>query len=245
VRAAFQAIIDYGIEEENWNKPFIEFAREGLEAGYPSMIGGQSHAPFDILADTLRGTRGIVRDMYRQPEKILKAIEILTPMNIDIGVRMANMSRNPVVFFALHKGDDVFMSDAQFQKFYWPSLKKVVLGLINEGIVPCLFAEGKYTNRLDLITDLPKGKVYWHFDQTDMDKAKKLLGGKACITGNVPSSLLITGTPEAVKEYCRHLIEVCGKGGGFILTGGASIDKGNPDNLRAMMKAVEEYGVYK
>lgn len=245
VRAAFQAIIDYGIEEEKWNKPFMEFTREGLEAGYPSMMGGQSHAPFDILADTLRGTRGIFRDMYRQPEKILEAIEILTPMNIDIGVRMANMSRNPVVFFALHKGDDAFMSDAQFQKFYWPSLRKVVIGLINEGIVPCLFAEGKYTNRLDLITDLPKGKAYWHFDQTDMDKAKRLLGGKACIAGNVPASLLITGTPKAVKEYCRHLIEVCGQGGGYILTSGAGIDKGNPDNLRAMIEAALEYGVYK
>ena len=102
VRAAYQAIIDYGIEEEKWHKPFIEFAREGLEAGYPSMMGGQSHAPFDILADTLRGTKGIFQDMYRQPEKILEAIEILTPMNIDIGVRMADMTRNPVVFFALH-----------------------------------------------------------------------------------------------------------------------------------------------
>jgi uroporphyrinogen-III decarboxylase len=61
----------------------------------------------------------------------------------------------------------------------------------------------------------------------------------------VPSSLLCTGTPQAVKEYCRKLIEVCGKGGGFILTGGASIDKGNPDNLRAMIEAVEEYGSYK
>ncbi len=134
VRAAFQAIIDYGIEEENWNKPFMEFAREGLEAGYPSFFGGQSHAPFDILADTLRGTRGIVMDMYRQPEKVLEAIEMLIPMNINVGVQMANASRNPIVFFALHKGDDVFMSDAQFLKFYWPSLKKVVLGLIEEGM---------------------------------------------------------------------------------------------------------------
>jgi uroporphyrinogen-III decarboxylase len=85
----------------------------------------------------------------------------------------------------------------------------------------------------------------WHFDQTDMARAKKILGGTACIAGNVPASLLRTGTPRAVKEYCRKLIEVCGKGGGFILTGGASIDKGNPDNLRAMMEATEEYGVYK
>jgi hypothetical protein len=245
VRAAFQAIIDYGKEEEEWNKPFMAFMREGLEAGYPSMMGGQAHAPFDILADTLRGTRGIVMDMYRQPEKVLEAIEVLTPMNIDIGVRQANMSRNPVVFFALHKGDDVFMSDAQFQKFYWPSLKKVVLGLVEEGITPCLFAEGKYTNRLDLITDLPKGKVYWHFDQTDMKKAKKLLGGKACIAGNIPSSLIITGTPAQMKAYCKDLIETCAPGGGYILTSGAGGHKGNVDNVRAIVEAVKEYGVYK
>lgn len=245
VRAAFQAIIDYGKEEEEWNRPFMAFMREGLEAGYPGMMGGQAHAPFDILADTLRGTRGIVRDMFRQPEKVLEAIDVLTPMNIDIGVRQANMSRNPVVFFALHKGDDVFMSDAQFQKFYWPSLKKVVLGLIDEGIVPCLFAEGKYTNRLDLITDLPKGKVYWHFDQTDMHKAKKLLGGKACIAGNIPSSLIITGTPQAMKAYCKDLIEVCGEGGGFVLTSGAGGHKGNVECVRAIVEAVNEYGWYK
>jgi uroporphyrinogen-III decarboxylase len=136
------------------------------------------------------------------------------------------------------------MSEAQFRKFYWHSLREVVLGLIEEGCVPFLFAEGRYNNRLDIIKDLPVGKVLWHFDQTDMDKAKKVLGGRACIAGNVPTSLLLTGTPQAVKNYCRHLIEVCGEGGGFILTGGASIDKGNPDNLRAMIEAVEEYGIY-
>jgi uroporphyrinogen-III decarboxylase len=193
----------------------------------------------------LRGTKGIVRDMYRQPDKILEAIEVLTPMNIEIGVRQANRSRNPVVFFALHKGDDVFMSDAQFQKFYWPGLKKVCLGLIEEGITPCLFAEGKYTNRLDLVSDLPKGKVYWHFDQTDMKKAKRLLGGKACIAGNIPSSLLITGTPAQMKAYCKDLIEVCGKDGGFVLTAGAGGHKGNPDCVRAIVEAVNEYGWYK
>ena len=245
VRAAFQAIIDYGKEVEEWSKPALVFAREVREAGYPSFFGGQSHAPFDILADTLRGTRGIVRDMYRQPEKILEAIDVLVPMNIDIGIRQANQSRNPIVFFALHKGDDTFMSDAQFQKFYWPGLKAVVLGLIEEGITPCLFAEGKYTNRLDLINDLPRGKVYWHFDQTDMKKAKQLLGGKACIAGNIPSSLVITGTPPEMKAYCKELIEVCGKGGGYVLTSGASSHKGNPDNIRAIIEAVNEYGYYR
>jgi uroporphyrinogen-III decarboxylase len=63
--------------------------------------------------------------------------------------------------------------------------------------------------------------------------------------GNVPTSVMITGTTKQVKEYCRKLIEDCAPGGGYILTGGASVDNGNADNLRAMQESVEEYGYYK
>jgi uroporphyrinogen-III decarboxylase len=79
----------------------------------------------------------------------------------------------------------------------------------------------------------------------DMAKAKKVLGDNACIAGNLPVSVLCTGTPQQVKEGCRKLIETCAHGGGYILTGAASINEGNPDNLRAMMQAAQEYGVYK
>jgi len=41
--------------------------------------------------------------------------------------------------------------------------------------------------------------------------------------------------------YCRKLIEFCGEGGGFILTGVASIDNGSAENMRAMTEAVLEY----
>jgi hypothetical protein len=243
-RAALQAIIDYGQTIAEWQKPIIEFHQMATAAGFPSFMGGQSHAPFDILGDTLRGTRGIVMDMYRQPETLLKTMKMLVSMNIEVGVHMANASGKPIVFFALHKGDDTFMSDDQFKKFYWPTLREVIIGLINDGCIPMLFAEGKYNNRLKIIKDLPRGKVMWHFDKTDMFRAKEILGDTCCIAGNVPTSLLRTGTPQAVKEYCRKLIEVCGKGGGFILTGGASIDKGDADNLRVMIEAVEEFGTY-
>jgi hypothetical protein len=244
VRKAYQAIIDFGEETAKWMGPLMQFDREAMAAGYPSMFGGQSHAPFDILADTMRGTKGVILDMYRQPAKLLAAIEKVTPMNIAVGIDGANMSGKPIVFFALHKGDDTFMSSAQYEKFYWPTFRRVILGLIEEGLVPLLFAEGRYDNRLEIIKDLPRGKVIWHFDRTDMFRAKKILGDNACIAGNVPASLLCTGTPREVKEYCRKLIEVCGEGGGFILTGGASIDKGDPGNLRAMTEAAMEYGVY-
>jgi uroporphyrinogen-III decarboxylase len=137
------------------------------------------------------------------------------------------------------------MSPKQFEKFYWPSLKKVIQGLIKEGIRPELFAEGTYNSRLETVNEFSKAEVSWLFDRTDMAAAKKILGSTCCISGNVPSSLMVTGSPAEVKEYCRKLIDVCAPGGGFILTGGAHVDQGNPDNLRAMMEAAKEYGRYK
>jgi uroporphyrinogen-III decarboxylase len=184
-------------------------------------------------------------DMYRQPEKLLKAIDVITDLTIDSLVSRANASRVTTVGFPLHKGADGFMSAKQFETFYWPSLRKVCLALIDEGIVPSLFAEGSYMTRLEAVNEFPRGAVAWRFDRTDMATAKKVLGDKCCISGNVPTSLLSTGTAQGVKEYCRNLIEACAPGGGYILSAGASVDQAPPENLRAMMEAAKEYGVYK
>ena len=108
-----------------------------------------------------------------------------------------------------------------------------------------LFAEGRYESRLERVNDLPKGWVIWHLDQTDMRKAKSVLGENCCLMGNVPSSLMVTSTSDEVRQYCRELIEICGEGGGYILAGGCSTTESKEDNLRAMMQAAVEYGSYK
>ncbi|MBN1368191.1 MAG: hypothetical protein JW967_09745 [Dehalococcoidales bacterium] len=245
VQKSFQAILDATKEMAKMMITPMEVAQEAFSLGYPTLMSNmQAHAPFDILADTLRGTRGIIMDMFRQPEKILEAMDKITPGIIEMVLANASRSKSPIVFFALHKGDDNFISDAQFAEFYWPHFKKVILAFVNEGLVPLLFAEGSYNRRLEIISDLPRASVIWLFDRTDMFKAKEVLGDTACISGNVPASLMYTGTPGEVKEYCRKLIEVCGKGGGFILSGGASVDKVNPGNFYAMMDAAKEYGVF-
>jgi uroporphyrinogen-III decarboxylase len=245
VRAAFQAIIDAGKEMEKWQKAVDDCNTEARAAGFPSLRGGMGVAPFDTIADSLRGTQGAILDMYRQPDKVLEATEKIADLTIENAISTANESQGLMVSFPLHKGDDTFMSQKQFETFYWPTLKKVILALINEGLMVMLFAEGRYEMRLETIKDLPKGWTQWQFDQTDMAKAKEILGDTACISGNVPASLVCTGTPQEIKEYCRKLIEVCGKGGGYILTGGASATEAPAENLRAIMEAAKEYGVYK
>lgn len=245
VQAAFQALLEAGRETVKWAQAVGQVTQEALELGYPVIAGGLAKAPFDTLGDTLRGTQAIFTDMYRQPDKLHEAMNRIAALTLDSAIATANSSGVPVVMMPLHKGADGFMSVKQYETFYWPTLKKVVMGLVNEGILPILFAEGSYNNRLDIIKELPKAAVAWYFDQTDMARAKKVLGDRACIIGNVPTSLVMTGTPQEVKEYCRRLIEVCGPGGGYILAGGANIDTGNPENLRAMMEAAREYGTYR
>jgi uroporphyrinogen-III decarboxylase len=244
VQNALKALIEAGNEAMEWIKQIMGFEMEARGMGFPTAIGGAAKAPFDILADTLRGTRGMMIDMYRRPEKILKAVEKITPLYIKQGVGMASFAGNPVVFIPLHKGADGFMSDEQFRTFYWPSLKALILGLANEGCVPFLFCEGGYNTRLKYLTELPKASCFWIFDRTDMAKAKETLGGTLCIGGNVPAGMILTGTAEEVKAYCRKLIDVAGKGGGYIMAFGTSMDEGKPDTIHAMIDFTKEYGVY-
>jgi hypothetical protein len=212
--------------------------------GFPGYWGGASKAPFDILGDTLRGTREVIIDMYRRPEKVIAACERLVPVAIDWALKRPGGVVTPVVFLPLHKGADGFMNDQQFHTFYWPTLKAVLLGLIEEGCIPFLFAEGRYGSRLEAIMDLPKGKTVWLFDQTDMAKAKQTIGQVACIEGNVPLSLLYAGTADETAAYVRNLIEVAGEGGGYVVDIGAVADGGKDENLHAMVQTAMEYGRY-
>lgn len=246
IRKVFQTLMDLSDEFKQHQAAIMEVSNISIARGYPSLFGGvMAQAPYDYFADMQRGTKGIVTDLYRQPDKLLEAIDIQLNLTINTTIKNFPMTNCPICMMPLHKGDDAFMSDKQFEKFYWPSLRKLFLAMIEEGLVPFPFAEGRYNNRLTQITDTPKSSVVWYFDQTDMAQAKKFLGNVSCIVGNVPASIVMTGTAKQVKDNCRQLIEICAPGGGYILAGGASIDKGNIENLRAMMEAAYDYGTYK
>ena len=81
-------------------------------------------------------------------------------------------------------------------------------------------------------------------DTTDIFRAKEVLRDHICIEGNVPSSLLQVGSVQDVKDHCKQLIDVVGKGGGFILAPRSSTDEVKPENMKAMIEFTQEYGKY-
>jgi hypothetical protein len=244
IRSALGALMEAGEEANTWLKAARQINGSIMGKGYPAFSAGVTKAPYDVIGDTLRGTRGVVMDLFRRPDELQEACERLIPFMVKSGVAACKANGNIMPFIPLHKGADGFMSDKHFKTFYWPTLRKLIIGLVNEGIVPQLFAEGSYNERLEVICDIPKGKTVWWFDLTDMEKAKKTVGRVACIAGNVPLSLLCTATPDDVKGYCMKLIDVAGREGGFILSSGAGMQGAKAENVKAMIDIGKQYGIY-
>ena len=214
--------------------------------GAPGVMGGITFTPFDIIGDTMRGTRGIMLDMYHHPDKLIAACEAITPFSIQMATQSSMMSGNPYIIIPLHKGADGFMSNEQFEKFYWPTFKAQLLGIIEAGLIPIPFVEGSYNQRLDIIAEsgLPAGKTAWMFDQSDMKAVKKKFGSWACIGGNVPASLFATGTAQEMEDYCKNLMDIAAPGGGFFLAPGAVVDHAKIENVHAFINSTKKYGVY-
>jgi uroporphyrinogen-III decarboxylase len=244
VSAALEKLIKAGKEMAKWRPKMKAFFEEIEKSGFPLYGAAGATIPFDHLSYHMRGLRGIYIDMYRQPEKLIEVFDWLVQIQIKKSVANAKRSDNKRINFALHRGADNFMSAKQFEKFYWPYVKKLVKVLVDEGLTPCLFVEGDYTSRLEYFLELPKGKVLGRFDATDLFRAKEILKGHMCIMGNVPTSLLQIGTIQDIEDYCKNLIDVVGKDGGFIMAPRSTPDEANPENLKAMVNFTKKYGVY-
>lgn len=244
IAGAFQALQKAAAEASKWLTHVREEMQIITSKGFPDILGGHAAAPFDVIGDWFRGTRGIMMDMYRHPDKLLATMERLVPIQVSMGANLSKRMGKPVVMLMLHKGLDSFMSNEQYKTFYWPTLRKVMVGLIEEGLVPMPLFEGSYTSRLEIIRDIPRGKAIYWFEEVDIYKAKEILGDTVCFRGNVPGSLLYAGTPQQVKDYVKELIDVVGKNGGLMVDSGIWFDEARHENVKAMVDFTKEYGVY-
>lgn len=253
---ALEALTAAGREAMAFNEALKNYTIEMVGLGYPPRYLAGCSAPFDFFGDYMRGTVGRMLDMYRHGEKLKEAVEKVTPMILEQVLARANarldlleavmpgVSHPRHVGMHLHGGAGGLMSNSQFKEFYWPTLKKILLDLIETGFTPYMFSEGVYDDRLEIIKDLPEGKVVWHIEE-DIFKAKEILGGTCCIEGGPPASIMGKGTEDDVKAYARKLIDVCGKGGGFIMGVAHSLLDAKFENVKALSDFTKEYGAYR
>ncbi|MDP6173326.1 MAG: uroporphyrinogen decarboxylase family protein, partial [Rhodospirillales bacterium] len=245
IKRAFETLAKAGDQQSKALAIAIQFVKDMAGLGFPNFSVSNSSAPFDLIADYYRGSKGAMLDMFRQPDKLLAAMEKARVFILNASIANAKGKRGKLVFIPLHWGLDGFMSPEQFNTFYWPQLRGIMMDLIDAGLVPYVFWEGDCRTRLETIADIPAGKAIYKFERTDMFRAKDILGDVVCIQGNVPGSLINAGTPQDVDDYCKKLTQGVKRGGGFILDGAVGVpDESKYENVVAMSQSVHKYGVY-
>ena len=243
VRRALEHVTRAAEEVQRFSEHHVTFTKRMAALGYPPTNGITSVSPYDFIADYFRGARGIMTDLFRHKDKLLAALDKAQVFLVRWTVKSAKSSGNPVVLIPIHWAADSFMSDAQFRTFWWPSFRKMLIGLVEAGLVPMPLWEADCTKRLEIIRDIPRASCIYWFERTDMVKANEVLGDVVALRGNLGASLMTTGKPEDVDAAVKRLAQdVYHKGGKLILDCAFGIPDETPvENVRAMFAAARKY----
>jgi len=223
----------------------VQNERLKSECGVVSAIAGIFKAPFDILADKLRGYMGLTMDMITQPDKVLAACEALMPHLFHVALGGADPDKHVPIGFWMHRGCVPFISPDQFQSHYWPTLKPIIEELWQQGHQTLFYAEGDWNAHLGAFAELPDQSIVYHVDRGDIFEVHQALGHKFCISGGIPNTVLTYSTPAEVRDYCKKVIDGVARDGGYIMDASAIIQNdAKAENVRAMTEFTQEYGTY-
>lgn len=239
-----------GQEEIKWRQILGNLDKELAALGFPQALPGRGgvQPPFSGFSNSFRTFRGVVRDMFRQPDKLKAALEKILEYRIARATPAVRRKGIPAIGNSgeAHRVSDEILSPKQFETFVWPYWKRAIQKTFELGYdVISMFFEGRRDKQLQYFMDFPRGSLLIRFAETDIFRAREMLGDRACIMGNVPILLLQMGSAQDVEEYCKKLITVVGKNGGFILR--CSTDytqEAKPENVKAMINSVKKYGRY-
>jgi len=237
-------LLRLGIEAIKFLGFLQSIAMDLSNIGIPSLNVTFAYAPLDFIGDFLRHPTGAMLDLRRHPDDVKAVTEALVEPIIKVALALKPAGAN-IAFIPLHLNE--MLSPKMHDEFYWPTLKKVIVELYNQGIKSLVFFEGDYTPFINTIKELPKGWGIAWFEKTDIRKAKEILGGHTCILGGIPISLLISGTPNKIKDYVKKLLEDIKPGGGVILSSNIALGltKEVPlENIKTLINTVKRYGKY-
>ena len=247
LKNALRALLRAVEVQSEWMAQMVATGQRMTEAGFPTLPFMQTYlnAPFDCVGDTLRSMKGVFTDMRRRPEKLLAAEEKWRQMEVKRLLALHRAHPLSFAYFPLHRGSDGFISLDAFERFYWPQLKSLFMTCIENGITPVVFYEGVWDQRLKYLAELPKGRTVGYFDNTDLFKAKDVIGDTMCILGGMKVTLLSGGTVQEVRDLTKRLCQVVGKGGGYIMTTNAGELGGcNIELIKTWVDTTAEFGTY-
>jgi uroporphyrinogen-III decarboxylase len=219
------------------NQPQINFRDEWAAHGIPVLSGGTIPTPFELLCGA-RSLNKFFCDLIKIPEKVREGMDLMSPHLTGPVCEPAKSKGYPAVWVGGWRSASNMISPRMWERFVWPYFERAVNEVVNSGLIATLHLDSNWTRDLDYFKSLPKKRCILATDgNTDLFKAKEILGDQMCLMGDVPATMLALGTPDEVYNYCAKLIQELGPTG-FILHSGCDIPvDAKLANVQAMVSA--------
>jgi uroporphyrinogen decarboxylase len=202
-------------------------------------VMGFVQAPFRH-ACMLRGTEHVMRDMYRQKEKLQELCEIALFSLIVYAVAVISAGAD-IIMIADPTSSADLISKRQWEAWGLPLTRKLVNVMRPHGVKTILHVCGDTSDRFESLAET--GVDCLSLDEAaDLEKARRVLGADYCLMGNVSINLLLFGTQEQVQGATEEAIAKAGRNGPLLISGGCEIPEvTKPENMTAMVKAARAY----
>lgn len=187
---------------------------------YPDryIIGSLGITGFNT-ASFIRGFENSLEDLYLEPEKFHRLMEIVTEYEDAVADHLIQLGVDCVMF-----GDDwgtqkgLMIDPAMWRSFFLPFYQRQFSRIREKGVDVCFHCCGQV---IDILPDLvAAGANILNLNQPDLfpfEKLVQLLAGKVCLMCPVDhQTVAIHGTPEEIRDYTRKLnrfLNPEGKGG--------------------------------
>lgn len=190
------------------------------QQGVSFFDGVMAMPPFETLS-MARSFGPFLLDLMRRPDKVIAAMDVMMAETKDSVLSQIKASKTLFGNTPISRSASTFISPAHFKKFVFPYIRQIAGLYIDAGLTMVFHLDQNWLKFLPLFRELPQGKYIVELDGcTDIFEAKKILGDRMCLMGDVPARLLKLGTAQDVAQYCRKLIDTVGQGSGFILSSG-------------------------
>lgn len=215
----------------------VNVRTEWQRLGIPVLTGGDITTPVELLCGA-RSLMEFAMDLLEIPDKVEAAMDAILPHLAHKIIQRAKNLGYPLVWIGGWRAAPCLLSPAMWNRFVWPYFHKLVYEVVDAGLIALLHLDSDWTRELDRFRELPRGKCIMALDgETDIFRAKKILGNHMCIMGDVPASMLFLNNPDDVYRYCSRLIRELGPQG-FILQSGCDIPaNAKLENVQAMVAA--------
>ena len=208
--------------------------------GVVRFSGGKMYPPFDVIFDRLRGIVGTLTDMRRQPEMLLQACSALMPLYKQ---QLAGLSAPiPMGYCTVHA--PTYLSNAQWEKFFWPQFREMILYCYEKGSKATVNLQGKWMRFLPYFKEIPKGTLRIQIEEDDPIEAVRAIGEYHTVETGIPIQFYLTHSKQECLDYAKEICDACAPGGGFIF----SMDKYalsardiQKENMQAVFRFVHEY----